>query len=373
MQRALSFLVERQKDELSHRWHVAVSDTIFAELVQLDAVPSDHLHVFAESPSHSRDSRRRLRQLEQRIGPDGTFTFAGPAYVRFESPHLMGCTEGWVTHATLRAYRTVSFPHRWAIKAARAAYKGFWFRQADAWVVQTESARQGLSRRCRLPRERIAVVPNSCSPLYFEYSVDRPARGGDDKWTILCFAAAYPHKRLEFIPTVAKQLRLLDPALKFQFVLTLPPDSATCQRVMYLAKTLSVTESITNEGAIPFVQGPALYARSDICFLPTVLETFSANYPEAMAMNVPIVTTDLGFARDVCQDAALYFQPDDAVSAARQLQRVIRDGGLRQRLVTSGKNVFNKLPSPRQQYRRYTELLTRVATRLPVLDDAGRT
>jgi glycosyltransferase involved in cell wall biosynthesis len=284
----------------------------------------------------------------------------------------MGCTEGWVTHATLRAYRSVSFPHRWAVKAARAAYKGYWFRIADGWVVQTESARQGLARRCRVPSERIAVVPNSCSPLYFEQSADRPVRSATDKWTILCFAAAYPHKRLEFIPFVAKQLMSLDPALNFQFVLTLPPQSSICRRVMNLAKSLSVTGNIRNEGEIPFVEGPALYERADISFLPTVLETFSANYPEAMAMNVPIVTTDLGFARDVCQDAALYFKPDDPESAARQLHRVVRDGSLRQQLLSSGKSVLSKLPSPRDQYRRYTELLTRVATKLPLLGSAER-
>lgn len=35
--------------------------------------------------------------------------------------------------------------------------------------------------------------------------------------------------------------------------------------------------------------------------MPTVLEVFSATYPEAMAL--PIVTSDLDFARDICDNA----------------------------------------------------------------------
>ena len=44
-------------------------------------------------------------------------------------------------------------------------------------------------------------------------------------------------------------------------------------------------------------------------FLPTFLECFSASYAEAMLMKKPIITSNLGFAQNVCKDAAVYFDP----------------------------------------------------------------
>lgn len=42
-----------------------------------------------------------------------------------------------------------------------------------------------------------------------------------------------------------------------------------------------------------------------------------------MKMEKPIITSDLGFARSICQDAALYFKPRDARSAVEQIERLL--------------------------------------------------
>ena len=145
--------------------------------------------------------------------------------------------------------------------------------------------------------------------------------------------------------------------MPFQFVLTLPADSRLVRTIQHRARSLGVHDRIENQGPVPVAQGPELYRRSHVCFLPTVLESFSAAYPEAMAMGLPIITTDLAFARDLCGDAALYFQPNNARSAAAQLLRVTQDGSLRRRLVQEGMKVLGTLPSSAQQYQRYRELL----------------
>lgn len=38
--------------------------------------------------------------------------------------------------------------------------------------------------------------------------------------------------------------------------------------------------------------------------MPSLLECFTATYPEAMRMERPIVTTDLAFAQGLCGEAA---------------------------------------------------------------------
>ena len=67
------------------------------------------------------------------------------------------------------------------------------------------------------------------------------------------------------------------------------------------------------------------------------MEVFSAAYPEAMAMARPILTSDLPFARSVCRDAARYFDPVSAESAATAVVEVVGDPDRRARLVEAGR------------------------------------
>ena len=67
---------------------------------------------------------------------------------------------------------------------------------------------------------------------------------------------------------------------------------------------------------------PKLYNQADAMFLPTLLETFSASYPEAMKMERPILTSDLDFAKDICGDAALYFNPLDSYDIANKIKTI---------------------------------------------------
>ena len=72
-------------------------------------------------------------------------------------------------------------------------------------------------------------------------------------------------------------------------------------------------------------------------FLPTLAECFSASYAEAMVMEKPIVTTDLGFARGICGPAAVYYEPANPQAAAEAItglatsessQRQLRNAGI---------------------------------------------
>ena len=70
--------------------------------------------------------------------------------------------------------------------------------------------------------------------------------------------------------------------------------------------------------------------------LPTLLESFGLTYLEAMQNNCPIITSDLEFARYVCGDAALYFDPKSPSSILDMIIKLKDDQKLRMRLVENG-------------------------------------
>ena len=43
--------------------------------------------------------------------------------------------------------------------------------------------------------------------------------------------------------------------------------------------------------------------------MPTLLESFSGTYVESMYFEKPILTSDLDFAKEICGNGAIYFNP----------------------------------------------------------------
>ena len=83
--------------------------------------------------------------------------------------------------------------------------------------------------------------------------------------------------------------------------------------------------------------------------MPTLLECFTATYPEAMRMEVPIVTTDLEFARGLCGDAACYYSAIDAEACAEAIYKVATDKEYAAQLVANGKEQLKKYDNYEQR------------------------
>jgi glycosyltransferase involved in cell wall biosynthesis len=104
-------------------------------------------------------------------------------------------------------------------------------------------------------------------------------------------------------------------------------------------------------------------------FLPTLAECFSASYAEAMRMRKPILTTDLGFSRSICGDAALYFQPADPKAAADMVEKLLDATEIQQQLIAKGEEQLNTFDSAEARAKKILalcrELVEKKGTRLP--------
>jgi glycosyltransferase involved in cell wall biosynthesis len=88
------------------------------------------------------------------------------------------------------------------------------------------------------------------------------------------------------------------------------------------------------------------YEQADAALIPTLLETFSAAYPEAMRMEKPVLTSALDFATEVCGDAALYFDPVNAADIAARMIQLMQDRDLYEQLVRRGKERLSHMETP---------------------------
>ncbi|GIX05144.1 MAG: hypothetical protein KatS3mg114_1013 [Planctomycetaceae bacterium] len=372
LQVAASLIAEIMQDPQDWEWILAVSPAVLENVERLCEHLPETYHIFPHSPARERAARQQLSELASTVAADVVFTVFGPTYVKFPQPHLMGCASPWVTNATRLAYNTLpTWRERWRMRLW-SWYTGRWLRAADAWVTETEASRQGMCRRLGLPARRIAVVPNTCAQPYFAQLRRTPYPSAKQTIRLVSFTAAYPHKSLDLIPQVAWELKRRWPERRFEFVLTLPADDPTWESLLREAHRLGVETMLVNRGPQPTAAGPTLYKHCHLAFIPTVLECFTANYPEAMAMGLPIITSDLDFARSVCGEAAQYFAARDASSAADAIIQVLTSPRLWLDLVERGRNQLRLFPTPRQKYDMYRLLIQAVAARQTFEDTALR-
>lgn len=90
----------------------------------------------------------------------------------------------------------------------------------------------------------------------------------------------------------------------------------------------------------PVFQGDIgkLFAKHNCLLFPTLMESFGATYLEAMHFGLPIITSDLDFAHEMCGRAALYINPWSPDALAEALIYLRDNPQERIRLVKLGKN-----------------------------------
>jgi glycosyltransferase involved in cell wall biosynthesis len=206
------------------------------------------------------------------------------------------------------------------------------------------------------------VLPNAVNPRFMQAgrSIDtiRPLHNPP---RILALSAAHRHKNLVIIPQVLRALLQDLSCNGYTFIVTLPSDSKIWHSIQQSAQRLGVLRSLENVGPLTLDECVKHYREADCLFLPTLAEIFSATYLEAMAMKLPIVTTDLDFAHAICGDAAVYYEPLSADAAAKALKAVLTDHALRQRLVQLGVKRLAGFPDPETKHKALVGWLVRLA------------
>ena len=316
-------------------WFYAVSERLdsFLEDDFKSKVAGGHYFVFPDQPDFKgtyRRVRRELRELEERINPGVIYSPLSPGYFFFKHKEVMRFANAWSTNATSYAWKTLPFKQKLRTKVYNMMQRAL-LRKAKYIITQTETVRGGLLRVTGLPKNRVFVVPNVLPAVLQD--IDPTPLEADDKWIdVAAVGGQMPHKNLEIIPEVLYVLKEKYQLTNVRFHTTLPADSGVWWRIDNGLKAYGLTDNVVNHGNMRLADLAVLYRHCRFCFLPTVLETFSASTIEAMYFDLKTVASDLSFNKEVMQDACLYFEPMNAKSAAGKLAQVIGDKELQKML-----------------------------------------
>lgn len=179
------------------------------------------------------------------------------------------------------------------------------------------------------------------------------------RFRLLVLTKYYPHKNIERIVDAYAQYpdELKDTAC----VLTIDASQGVrAARLLDRIARMRLTTSVVNVGSLKQEQLAEHYMACDAVLLPTLLESFSGTYLEAMHFGRPILTSDLDFAHDVCGDAAFYFDPWHPKAIKDAIVRLKSDRAMQQNLIQCGKARLQGL------FRSWPEILRGVAHELGI-------
>jgi glycosyltransferase involved in cell wall biosynthesis len=294
-----------------------------------------------------------LNTLETEIKPDIVFTIFAPTYWRPKTTHIVGFALGWITNPQSKAYQVLNFKQKIRRKLD-SLYKIYYIkRDADYYIVETEDVKEKLFTVLNIEKEKTFIIGNTYSE-YFEddiYPIIKLPIKEENEFRFVTIAHNYPHKNIKVIKEVIPYLQ--ETKLNYKFFITIDEES-------YNSMFEGLEHNIINIGQVKAKYCPSLYAQCDALFLPTLLESFTASYPEAMKMQKPILTSDLSFAHSLCKDAALYFDPLDPQDIAEKIIKLSTDNELQRNLVKKGIERLKDFETAESRARKYLNICQQI-------------
>ena len=186
-------------------------------------------------------------------------------------------------------------------------------------------------------RGRVAIMPNAVSRATTAGSGAPPAvfESQRGKFVLFCLTRYYVHKNLEILLDVfrAHHDKLADVCVLTTIASEQHPGA---RRFLEQSADPMLGSHIINVGPTDQRKLAGYFEHCDALLLPTVLESFSGTYLEAMQFGLPILTSDMDFARDVCGPAARYFDPFDPDSICAAIVEIRDSRRKRDELIKAG-------------------------------------
>ena len=351
-----SSVLEQLKYHPENEYHVFLSPQLSAQIAT-DSFPKCFIfYHFSTNPTSSAINlltfSGKLSREEKKIQPDFVITVFGPAMWKPRAPHLVGFANGLYLFNKARFIREVWLTT--ASKRARYYIRRFLLlsrikHEATLLWTETEYSKHQLQQALKIPAEHIHVIGNTYSELYNSAHL-LPPKEQTGAYRFIYITADYPHKNLEVFNKILPVLKAK--SINCTFYLTLPEEIFKSRFPEHLNN-----QQLINLGPLTAEQCYEAYQKVDALFFPSFTETFSANYPEAMVMRKPIITSDLPFAHDICGDAALYFDPFDPVAIVNTIEKLISNDETQKTLIQNGISMLKKFDTAQERTEKLLKVL----------------
>jgi glycosyltransferase involved in cell wall biosynthesis len=222
---------------------------------------------------------------------------------------------------------------------ARLARQARWERlnvsRADRVIVPSEYSARVAHREYRVPRAKLAVVPEPIDLDEWDRRFAAAPRRPADRPVVLSVGRMYPRKCFGDLLRAASLLRERIPELQVRIVGNGPEWS----RLSALHRKLALADTVVFLGEVTRGALAREYVSADCFCLPSVQEGFGIVFAEAMTAGLAVVACRAAAVPEVVLDrrTGLLVNPGSPEELAMALETLLVNHGLRKDLADAGR------------------------------------
>ncbi|MCZ4224378.1 glycosyltransferase family 4 protein [Pedobacter rhodius] len=207
-------------------------------------------------------------------------------------------------------------------------------------ITVSEFSKSEIIKYLKFDKNKINVIENGVKQIRNLKSFDAIQKKYNlpSKY-ILYLGSVKPHKNLKRLLEAYEQLNsTVKEANKVVIVgkvdgfITGDP-----KLISYIRENPSLKENVVFTGFIEDVDMDAIYSNANIFVFPSLYEGFGLPPLEAMLNECPVTTSSIPSLKEVCGNAAMYFDPSNIEDIKQKIESFIMDEDLKQQFVERGK------------------------------------
>jgi len=194
-------------------------------------------------------------------------------------------------------------------------------------ISPSESTKKEIAALYKVSQDKIIVIPEGVDPVFLKKPVKPRARVPNRY--MLYVGNAYPHKNLE---RLIEAFARINEKIPQDLILVGKSDYFYKRLIRRVSKmtNIHIYNNINDENL------SYLYSNADFLVAPSFMEGFGLTPLEAMAHNCLPVVSGIDAFYEVCENAALYFNPEDIQDIASILYKAAN-------MTDEGKKIYEKL------------------------------
>jgi glycosyltransferase involved in cell wall biosynthesis len=284
--------------------------------------------------------------LESRVVPSAVRKFKADVVMGLGNHGLtnIDCPQAiWVRNGYLvypyKHFATASLRAKLKILIQRR-YFARTLKKTGLLFCQTPIMKKRIADYYKFDDNKIEILPNAISDFISKNPSNTAAelKGIEkNKFNCLVLSQYYVHKNPDIIMLACQKFEEKLQGIRFITTIAKKDHINAAKFLKKLSQEPKLSSLICNVGQIPHHQISDYYNNIQLVIMPTLMESFSVTYLEAMYFGVPMLTTDLDFAHYLCGNAAWYYAPWSVGDFVNRLLELKSDATLRQQLVDNAK------------------------------------
>lgn len=217
---------------------------------------------------------------------------------------------------------------------------------ANSIVAISQQTAEDLMNFLNIPESKIKVIYQGCHPQFMkrvspeEISNTKKRHHLPDRY-VLNVGTMEARKNVMIL---VKAMSLLPEGSRFPLAI-MGRETAYKKQIVAMASKLGLLDSIIFLHDVPFTDFPAIYQGAQLFVYPSLFEGFGIPLVEAIESCIPVITSTGSCFSEAAGPSSIYVNPSREDELAFQINRVLADHDLRDKMIKDGKEYAKRFTS----------------------------